>query len=196
MDNVDFDIFKPTNNLPLKKGRLLISEPLSNDDFFNRSVVLLTEYSQKEATGFILNKPSEYKLSDVFNTDFKFNPILNYGGPVGANTLHFIHKITDGIPNSVEISPGLYWGGDFEKIKDKIKVGTITDSDIRFFIGYSGWSENQLDEEVKNKFWLVTECVDNVAMDFKHKKGWEKLLNSFGNKYRHWANVPENPSLN
>ncbi len=196
MKNTKFDIFKPDNKISLKKGRLLISEPLSNDIFFSRTVVLLTEYSEKETMGFVLNKSSEYKLSDVVNESFKFNPKLNYGGPVGVDTLHFIHKLGGKIPGTVEVLPDLFWGGDFDIIKLMLKEGTITDNDIRFFIGYSGWSPNQLEDEVSNDFWLITEHSGNIAMEFRNKNDWSGLLNSLGDKYKHWSNVPENPSLN
>jgi len=196
MKNTKFDIFKPDNKLPLEKGRLLISEPLSNDMFFSRTVVLLAEYSENETLGFVLNKPSEYKLSDVFNESFKFNPVLNYGGPVGAETLHFIHKLGKTIPGTVEILPNLFWGGDFDLIKTMLKEGSLTDNDIRFFIGYSGWSPTQLEDEVSDDFWLIAEHSENIAMEFRDKNDWSGLLNSLGNKYKHWSNVPENPSLN
>jgi len=196
MKNTEFDIFKPNNTLSLKKGRLLISEPLSSDLFFNKTVVLLAEYSKNETIGFVLNKPSEYYLSDVFNDEFKFNPTLNYGGPVGADTLHFIHNLGDSIPGTVEILPGLFWGGDFEIVKLMAKAGKLSDDNIRFFIGYSGWAEKQLDEEIAENFWLIAEHFDNIAMEFRNKDNWKKLLDSIGNKYKHWANVPDDPSLN
>lgn len=196
MKNTEFNIFKPDNKLSLEKGRLLISEPLSSDMFFSKTVVLLVKYSKEEAIGYVLNKSSDYKLSDVFDEDFKFNPSLNFGGPVGADTLHFIHKLGASIPGTVEILPNLFWGGDFDLIKTMAKEGSISDKDIRFFIGYSGWSPNQLDDEVDNDFWLIAEHFGDIAMEFRDKNGWGDLLNSLGDKYKHWSNVPENPSLN
>ncbi len=45
------------------------------------------------------------------------------------------------LPNSIEISNGIYWGGDFETTKNLINEGKINKNNIRFFLGYSGWSE-------------------------------------------------------
>ena len=51
----DFNAYKPNNKLSPERGRILISEPLSQDMFFNRSIVYLTEYNKDGAFGFVLN---------------------------------------------------------------------------------------------------------------------------------------------
>src|ERR1700712_4039680 len=93
-------------------GRLLISEPFMMDPNFKRSVILLTEYSDGGAMGFILNHQSEYLLGDVLpELSYAEMPVF-IGGPVANNTLHFVHCIPDKIDGGVEIGEGLYWGGD------------------------------------------------------------------------------------
>jgi putative transcriptional regulator len=194
MEIPNLDIFKPNNNLEIKKGRLLISEPLSLDYFFNRTIVFVTEYNENGAFGFILNRMSEYRLSDVFNANFLFNPKLNIGGPVGNDTLNFIHTIdyVDGI----EVVPDIYWGGNFDEIKLLAKEGKINDKDIRFFIGYSGWASNQLKQEIYRNYWQIINYDKNIIMNLKTESDWEQTLKQFGNKYKYWANTPKNPTLN
>jgi putative transcriptional regulator len=100
----------------INKGQLLIAEPsISGDLSFNRSVILL-DHDEEGSVGFIINKPLKYTINDLLpeiNASFK---IYN-GGPVEQDNLYFIHNIPELIPNSIEISNGIYWGGDFESTK-------------------------------------------------------------------------------
>jgi len=178
------------------KGRLLIAEPsILNDRSFNRSVILLTEHNKTGSVGFIMNKPLEYKISDLvpeLNCDFK---VYN-GGPVSQENLYFIHNIPHLIPNSIKIAAGIYWGGDFESVSELLKNDKITQSDIRFFLGYSGWGANQLNNELeKESSWLVIENVYSNILT-TNASMWKNKLMEIGGEYQIWANAPKNPSLN
>ena len=121
------------------KGKLLIAEPsLTGDVSFNRSVVLLAEHSNEGSVGFILNKPLEYQINDLV-TEIEIPFQVYNGGPVEQDNLYFIHKVPHLIDNSVEISDGIYWGGDFEELKSMMESGTVSEHQIMFLVGYSGW---------------------------------------------------------
>lgn len=91
-------------------GRLLISEPFMMDPNFKRSVILLTEYSEEGAMGFILNHASEFLLGDIM-PDLSYSEIPVFiGGPVAGNTLHFIHCCPDKIADGVQIGEGIIPG--------------------------------------------------------------------------------------
>jgi len=95
------------------KGVLLVAEPsIIGDVSFNRSVVLLAEYNENGSVGFILNKPLQYELKDFIPEIDSSIPVYN-GGPVDQDNLYFIHRIPELIPDSIEISNGIFWGGDF-----------------------------------------------------------------------------------
>jgi len=192
----NFNAYKPKNKLSPERGRILISEPLSQDMFFNRSIVYLTEYNKDGAFGFVLNNLSKYKLSELFDLELKFNPMVNYGGPVGTETIHFLHTLGDIIDDSVQVTEKLFWGGNFEIVKDMAKLGALNDKDIRFFIGYSGWAPQQLDDELKQNAWLVAEANLDILFNTRTKEDWKKLLTQIDDKYKLWTNVPENPSFN
>src|SRR5690606_7208973 len=115
-----------------KKGYLLIAEPsIIGDASFNRAVVLLAEENEHGFVGFILNKPSAFKLCDLVPGIDAALPVFN-GGPVEQNNLYFIHKRPDLIPNSIEISSGIYWGGHFETITTLLQNNSLQKQDIRF----------------------------------------------------------------
>ncbi|MFC4721588.1 YqgE/AlgH family protein [Geojedonia litorea] len=180
-----------------KKGHLLIAEPsIIGDMSFNRSIILLADYTTEGSIGFILNKPLEYTLSDLVPiTEAEFK-VYN-GGPVEQDNLYFIHKIPELIPGSIEISLGIYWGGDFDTVLDLINEGRITDSEIRFFLGYSGWEPNQLEKELELNSWIVSENVykSDIISKSEHLFWKEKML-ELGGDYSIWSNAPENPSYN
>ncbi|MFH2144022.1 MAG: YqgE/AlgH family protein [Bacteroidota bacterium] len=193
--DLKFDLFKidKENKIP-QKGKLLISEPFLSDSFFGRSVVLLTEHNSSGSIGFILNRYSDIKLSEVmenFPKEFK----LSYGGPVETNTLHFLHSLGKQINNSIKISENLFWGGDFEQLKELIGSNIAHEGNVRFFLGYSGWESGQLNNELKNNYWVVTTYSGHDYLKIDEEL-WEKCLNEIGGKYKSWINVPADPEMN
>jgi len=179
------------------KGVLLIAEPsIIGDVSFNRSVVLLAEHNENGSVGFILNKPLEYTLQD-FLPEIKSNLKVYNGGPVEQDNLYFIHKVPDLIPESVEISNGIYWGGDFNTIMDMLNNDILKHNEIQFFLGYSGWSQNQLDTELKENSWVVIENdLENNIIGNSNQNIWKEKMISLGGDYLIWSNAPENPSYN
>lgn len=180
-----------------KKGDLLIAEPsIIGDVSFNRSIVLLADHNQEGSVGFILNKPLDYTISDLI-PEVEANFKVYNGGPVEQDNLYFIHKVPDLIPDSIEISLGIYWGGDFNKAMELIIKSDIKENDIRFFLGYSGWDANQLENELKNNSWVVTENIykkDIIEKDYQ--SFWKEKMLELGGEYSIWSNAPENPNYN
>ncbi|WP_350291692.1 YqgE/AlgH family protein [uncultured Croceitalea sp.] len=180
-----------------KKGKLLIAEPsITGDVSFNRSVVLLAEHNDEGSVGFILNKPLEYDISDLITEITVPFKVFN-GGPVEQDNLYFIHKVPNLIEGSIEISDGIYWGGDFEKTIKLINDKVITENDIRFFLGYSGWDSLQLDQELSSKSWVVVknEYESNIIQK-SASAFWKEKMVELGGDYLIWSNAPENPTLN
>ncbi|MFH4968088.1 YqgE/AlgH family protein [Gaetbulibacter sp. M240] len=180
-----------------KKGDLLIAEPaIIGDVSFNRSIVLLADHTEDGSIGFILNKPLEYTVQDLIPELEATFKVYN-GGPVEQDNLYFIHKVPDLIPNSIEISLGIFWGGDFSKVAELIKNESLQETDIRFFLGYSGWDKSQLENELKASSWVVTENVyKKEIIEKDYESFWKEKMLEFGGEYSIWSNAPENPSYN
>ena len=181
----------------IQKGVLLVAEPsIISDLSFNRAVVLLTDHNPNGTVGFILNKPLEYTINDLLPEVYGSFKIYN-GGPVEQDNLYFIHTLPELIPQSIEISNGLFWGGNFDVIKNLINEGKIHKEAIRFFLGYTGWKPDQLEEEIKDNSWIVSknthkEKVLSVpSLDF-----WREKIMEFGGENIIWLNAPENPIFN
>lgn len=183
-------------NGTLEKGKILISEPFLNDPNFKRSIILLSEHNENGSIGFILNKPTKLKLNQVIDDFPDFEATIYLGGPVQINTLQFIHRVGDIIEGSTEIFDGLYWGGNFEYLKLLIEAKQVEPEDFRFFIGYSGWTEGQLEDEMNINSWIVTSTgIDNIFSE-EPDKLWREILKNMGKKFAILASFPENPSVN
>jgi putative transcriptional regulator len=179
-----------------EKGKLLISEPFLLDPNFKRTIILLSEHNEEGSIGFILNKPTDLKLNMVLEDFPEFDATVYFGGPVQINTLQFIHRAGDIIEGSMEIQDGLYWGGSFEILKLLIETKQVEPEDFRFFIGYSGWGEGQLSNEMKTNSWLVTSATNDNIFSNEPDKLWGDVLKSMGKKFAILASFPENPSVN
>src|SRR6478609_1527058 len=181
----------------LKNGNLLIAEPsIIGDLSFNRSVILLADHNNEGSVGFILNKPLKYTIHDLVPEIHAELKIYN-GGPVEQDSLYFIHNVPESIPNSVEISNGIYWGGNFEYAKRLINRKEITKENIRFFLGYTGWDAHQLEDEMSCNSWIITENDYNNRIIGKSPSNfWKEKILELGGDYVIWSNCPENPTLN
>lgn len=180
-----------------KEGDLLISEPFLNDPNFERTVVLICQHNEEGTFGLVLNKITDLTLQDVMEEEVTFSGLLNLGGPVEQNTLHFVHKAGDQINGSVRLGEDLYWSGDFEQVKMLMDEGLIDEKDIQFYLGYSGWSEGQLREELDAQSWFVkrgSSAQEIFEMDIDEL--WKSILKAMGGKYKVFSNYPVDPRLN
>ncbi len=184
------------NNIPPEKGNILISEPFLSDKYFERSVVLLVQHDNFGSMGFVLNKELNNHLASFFpKLNLPENIPVFKGGPVSSDQIYFIHTLGDTIPDSIEIMEGVYLGGDFDVIINLLKRSPITNK-VKFFLGYSGWGENQLLHEIEMNSWLVGKTEANKIMKNEGEIMWKKSLSDLGDKYRSWANFPRRPFLN
>ncbi len=183
---------KSKNKSEIKVGTLLLAEPFLEDPHFRRSVVLICERNKDGSLGFILNKPVGMNICNLLSSFPEFNSEVYYGGPVQTDTIHYLHSKGDLITDSVEIDKGLFWGGNFEEVKFCVENGLITPFDIKFFIGYSGWGEGQLDEEMSYNNWILG-AVDRNYIFNSHgdaKNLWAKVLENEGDVYGVIAQMP------
>ena len=182
--------------MDLQKGRLLISEPFLMDMKFRRTIVLLSDHNEEGSVGFILNRLLTLTSNEIVPDILEYDFPLFYGGPVEPNTLHFIHKVGHLITGSQEISDGIFWGGDIETINDLLTRKIVAPDEFRFFIGYSGWAANQLEQEIAEKAWWIADGNIDIAFDDDLENMWKRIVSSLGQDYAYLANSPDDPTWN
>lgn len=179
------------------KGRLLISDPFLNEDYFRRSIIYLCEHNNEGSFGFVINNFISINLHELDENFPEIETQISLGGPIEINSLYFIHTLGDKIQNSAHISDGIFLGGDFQELSTLIKSDANIIKQVRFFIGYAGWSSDQLANEISSNSWLVFEPKSNRDLfETKSKFSWKKYMHDLGGKYKIMANFPIDPRDN
>lgn len=185
------------SSINVQTGRILISEPFLNDPNFQRSVVLIADHQLQGSLGFIINQPTNFLLKDLIPDLWDANFPVFTGGPVEIDTVHFIHRCYDKLLSGEEISEGIYWGGNFETLKILINTNQIFPQEVKFFLGYSGWGEGQLQNELEDNTWIVSDKFDaDTIFSSDQQQLWRDVIINLGPKYAHVSNFPTDPRLN
>ncbi|MES2892534.1 MAG: YqgE/AlgH family protein [Bacteroidota bacterium] len=177
-------------------GILLIADPFLKDPHFMRTVVFICEHQKEGTFGFVLNKKYEQTLDELINNFDGFSIPVYYGGPVQGDTIHFLHQYPDMIPGGQEVMKGVFWGGDFEMVTKLVQNNEVDMNKIRFFIGYSGWSSGQLNDELTEKTWLTVGGTRKLVFHPHAEEVWKDSLKHLGGDYEMMINFPIDPQLN
>ncbi len=177
------------------QGKILLADPFMSNPSFRRSVVFLAEYGPAGSVGFVLNRPTDFMFNDIVEGFPHFPARVYLGGPVESGNLHFLHRIPN-LPESYEAGKGIYWGGSLDALREMMDAGSLSPSDVRFFIGYSGWEPNQLDEELSQKNWIIAPGNRPFIFSDQPASLWSRLMKSLGEEYALLVHSPRHPSLN
>lgn len=192
---MDLDIRFENKNRP-KKGKLLLSEPFLDDDYFGRSAIYLCEHNEEGSFGFVLNNYIEVDLNVVAKNFPVENTKVSIGGPVATQNIYFIHTRPDLLKESTLVEDNLYIGGDYAEMINFLEIGVMKISEVRFFLGYSGWTVNQLNEEIDANNWLVVDVKSKDVMNINLDQIWIKYMRKQGGKYKLMTTFPVNPQDN
>ncbi|HMN05666.1 MAG TPA: YqgE/AlgH family protein [Flavobacteriales bacterium] len=190
-----FDL-NPPNPIPPGPGTLLVSEPFLPDPYFRRAVVLLCSHDEQGSFGLVLNRPIDMGVADLMDDMPQLPSPVGIGGPVQSGNLFFLHTLGTRIEGSLPVVDDLYLGGDYEQLRALLTAAPKLAKHVRFFVGYSGWGGNQLNEEIAQHSWLIHPATKQMVMRAKQDGLWADTLRAMGPAYAPLANFPEDPSLN
>ena len=179
----------------IKPGTLLLSEPFMQEPLFGRSVVLVCHHDAEGSFGLILNKPA----ANPFDEDEKDHPLKHFpffgGGPVEINSMFFIHNLTY-LPDSVLLKDGICWQGNYEALLEAIEENAFRKDNGRLLVGYTGWGEGQLEEELEREDWMIYNGPIENILSLEVDVMWKTLLQNMGPYYKMVSNFPTDPNLN
>jgi putative transcriptional regulator len=176
---------------PIQNGSVLIAEPFMWDINFHRSVVVVTDHHDEGTHGFILNKPLEMKVNDLLFEFPAFEANVYYGGPMAHDRLDFLHNVGDLLSDSIKVSDGVWWGGDYNELVFLAENELITPKNLRFFLGYTGWSPNQLQEELDDKAWIMAKGSSNYIFNPRTPNLWREVLHHQNSRLAIIGDMPD-----
>ena len=196
---MDMTIFQVESNKVLpRQGGLLIAAPFLRDYRFARSVVLMIDHNEEGSMGLVLNKSFSnlMTLNEIVPALASLPPIPLYkGGPVGRDTLFYLHTLSY-LKDALPIGNGLYVNGDFDQMQQYILSGAPTQGVVRFFMGYAGWQKGQLKQEIEANTWIVNNDSEVDLLNMYLRDLWKESLCDMGGKYAIWSRYPKYPIMN
>ncbi len=173
-------------------GQLLLAHPALREPTFRRSVILLSAHSGDGAMGVVLNRPLDRQLGEI-NTEFAFGPLAGVpvyaGGPVEPEQL--IIAAWQWLEE--ESAFQLHFGLEPERAMEMVGLPGVT---LRAFVGYSGWSKGQLENEMKHDTWLVSTVEGDILGQADGTALWRQILGSIDPELKLLADEPEDPTVN
>ena len=165
---------------------LLMAMPQVLDPFFHRSVVLLLHHEDQGSFGFILNRPTGIKVSEILKGmdvgwSGREEAVAYFGGPVQPNlgTVLFAPLLPDGHPEdtATEVLPGVALT---QHIGDLSRLAEAPPDQFRLILGYAGWGEGQLMEEILRNDWLTAPASSELIFAPDPEQIWGEALRSVG----------------
>jgi putative transcriptional regulator len=175
-------------------GSLLLAHPAMQDPNFRRAVVLLSAHDDEGALGVVLNRPMEKSLGEL-DESFDVGNIsgvpIYAGGPVQTDRLLIcgisMHDDGEGLR--------LHFGIEPSKAEDLLtQYGDQVE--IRAFMGHSGWSAGQLENELGQNTWAVSEIPGDLLRRDPDESMWRGVISMVSPEWRLLAEAPDHPELN
>jgi len=186
-------------NKNYEKGSLLIANPVLPDPNFSRTVILLCDHDDQGSFGLVINRSTQLKAPDLFlniNILKSYNEKIYLGGPVSQSMVFFLCRSPSAAGKLDEVCSGVYLGSNLETLESLYSSLENPEQDIRFYLGYSGWSGGQLAEEMEQNSWLVQRANEQFIFLDSESLIWPKAVNSLGKKYQYLTKAPVNPQWN
>ncbi|STX28130.1 transcriptional regulator [Legionella beliardensis] len=168
-------------------NHLLIAMPSLADPNFERSVIYVCEHHPQGTVGLIINRPTEYYLSMVFEQlhilparpEQSQRPLL-FGGPIQPERGFVIHRPSGGWRSSLSLQNDVTVTTSNDIIR-AIAEGSGP-QDALITLGYVGWTDNQLEQEVQENVWLVCPYKPELLYDVPFTQRWEYAGSMIGIK--------------
>lgn len=181
-------------------GRILLSVPQMLDPNFMHTVVFVCDHNDEGALGMVVNQAAPYSLEELVPDHENLAGIkfpVHLGGPVAHDTMQFLHRVPDAIPDGRPIAQGICLGGDVAALARHLRYGGEAHMEVRLFMGYSGWAAGQLEAELLTGSWVVADMNQDVVFGSPdQEQTWRKVMRGLGQEGRRLSQLPPDVSWN
>jgi len=168
---------KPAVTTPAP-GMFLVAGRGFLDPNFSQTVVYLMQHDEEASFGLIVNRPGDSPLSStlpyVADTPFASSPVYR-GGPMDPDMLVMLIRNSPGSALMRQVS-GTIQASVSLQVLDTLIVDRKPPDDVRFYLGYAGWSPGRLEQELEHHYWHLVKG-DPAAVFGPQAAGlWETLI--------------------
>lgn len=162
--------------MELKAGIILQSSSLMEDIEFIQRLVFITEYNADGAMGFVIDNIFDRTLNELAEFSSSLPYPLYRGGPVDNEHLYFLHRRNDVITGGDHVTGDIYLGGDFTAAVAQINNHSLDTNHIKIFVGYCGWDANELEAEIAEGSWIISDKSLDAVFELSPNDGWQRKL--------------------
>jgi len=169
-------------------GNLIIAPPAVKNNFWHKTVILITENHVHGSAGFVLNKRSQLSIPEFgqqLGYELDLPGFVYLGGPVNVKNLTLLHTNDWACNNTMRISD-MFSISSSEDILPRFQSNDLPEQ-WRFFLGLSGWSAGQLEGEIKGTppwnhtySWCVAKSSIDMVFGSDANDQWCKALDQSG----------------
>ena len=181
-------------------GTLLLAVPQMRDPNFMHTVVLICEHSARGAVGLVVNRLAAVSVEELLPDHELLGeasfPVFS-GGPVGLDSLQFVHRVPDRISGSLELSDGIHLGGELDDMARHLTQEPTAMASLRLFLGYSGWGAGQLDAELASGSWVPAPPDAGVVFHAETPEAvWRRGMRALGAQGEQLSQLPPDVTWN
>jgi putative transcriptional regulator len=172
-------------------GKLLLANGSLFGDVFRQTVILMAEHDDDGALGFVVNRPTEMVVSQEGPVAAipDLDETVHSGGPVQQGLLSVIAEFeTPALASKV-----IFDSVGFLDLESSGPIGVMR---ARVFAGYSGWGPGQLDAELEEGSWVITDPTPDLVFEWPTENVWQEALRRMGGEYALMATMPYDPGMN
>lgn len=156
---------------------LLVAQPNLVDPMYASTVLLVKPLPNGGHAGFIVNKPTQAHLGEVFpnhEPSKKVADPLFLGGPEDLNTVFaLVERGAEKKDGAIPLSPGIFLA---VKSQDVDRVIETEADHARFLVGIVIWKPGELDAEMERGFWYQFDPDPKIVMRRNTDRLWEELV--------------------
>ncbi len=181
------------------KGSFLIANPVLPDPNFSRTVVLLCNHNEEGSFGLVVNRAAEVNAKEVFpDSDMlkTYDRGIFIGGPVSQSQVFYLVRFQEEVEGLDAVCEGVQMGMSWDTLEELFPRLEDPNNDLRFYLGYSGWSAGQLAGEMDQRSWLVHGATQNHVFTQGAERLWHQVVRSMGKEYEYLLTAPVDPRLN
>lgn len=167
-------------------GKFLVAMPGMGDPRFEHSVVAVCAHSPEGAMGLIVNKPlpapdmkdllGQLGITLIASDQSAAAPIL-FGGPVETGRGFVLHS-TDWKGEAMPVGEGMAMTATRNILED-IAAGRGPAQSL-LALGYAGWGPGQLEAEILDNGWLISDADPSLALGADHASKWNRAIKAMG----------------